>query len=137
MRRKSIAAVIALSILLFSSPAYVADIEWNVLQTLNLKVPPIDIAFSTSRNMILVLTGKGELQVFEPDGRQVANLEVGKEFDRLYHIQGSDVVLLSGQGNKTAKIIELSFIEQINTAGAPFQGTENAPVVIAVFSDFE
>ena len=137
MRTKSIVALLTLCIMLFSSPAYVADIEWNVLQTLNLKVPPADIAFSTSRNMILVLTENGELQVFEPDGQQVADLDVGKEFDRLYHIQGSDVVLLSGQGNKTAKIIELSFIEQINTAGSPYQGAEKAPVVIAVFSDFE
>ena len=134
---KSLFVVLTLSALLFSSTADAADIEWNVLQTLNLKESPVDIAFSTSRNKVLVLTKKGELQVFEPDGRAVAALEVGKEFDRLYHIQGSDVVVLSGKNNKTAKIIELSFIEQINTAGAPFKGTENAPVVIAVFSDFE
>ena len=134
---KSLFIVLTLFVLLFSSNADAADIEWNVLQTLDLKESPVDIAFSTSRNKILVLTKKGELQVFEPDGRSVATLEVGKEFDRLYHIQGSDVVLLSGTANKTAKIIELSFIEQINTAGAPFKGTENAPVVIAVFSDFE
>ena len=134
---KSILTVLIVSAFLILPAAEAADIEWNVLQTLNLKESPVDIAFSTSRNKILVLTRKGELQVFEPDGRSVASLEVGKEFDRLYHIQGSDVVLLSGKNNKTAKIIELSFIEQIKTAGAPFKGTENAPVVIAVFSDFE
>ena len=134
---KSILVVLMVSVFLVLPAAEAADIEWNVIQTLNLKESPVDIAFSTSRNKILVLTKKGELQVFEPDGRSVANLEVGKEFDQLYHIQGSDVVLLSGRNNKTAKIIELSFIEQINTAGAPFKGTENAPVVIAVFSDFE
>lgn len=137
MRMKSIITAITLSALVFFSQAIAADIEWNVLQTLNLNEPPVDIAFSTSRNKILVLTPKGELQVFEPDGQSVANLDVGKEFDRLYLIQGSDVVLLSGKNSKTAKIVELSFIEQINTAGAPFKGTENAPVVIAVFSDFE
>jgi hypothetical protein len=134
---KSLLIVLSLSALLFSSTTDAADIEWNVLQTLNLKESPVDIAFSTSRNKILILTKKGELQVFDPDGQTVATLEVGKEFDQLYHIQGSDVVLLSGKNNKTAKIIELSFIEQINTAGAPFKGIENAPVVIAVFSDFE
>jgi hypothetical protein len=134
---KSLFVVLTLSVLQFSTAANAADIEWNVIQTLNLKESPVDIAFSTSRNKILVLTKKGELQVFEPDGQAVATLEVGKEFDRLYHIQGSDVVLLSGKTNKTAKIIELSFIEQINTVGAPFKGTDNAPVVIAVFSDFE
>lgn len=137
MRTRSIAAVLILFTLLISSPATGADIEWNVIQTLNLTEPPVDIAFSTSRSKILVLTRKGELQVFEPDGQQVASLEVGKEFDRLYHIQGSDVVLLSGQESNTARIIELSFVEQIDTTGAPFKGAETAPVVVAVFSDFE
>jgi len=137
MRIKSLVAILTLSTLLLSSSTGFAEIEWNVLQTLNLKEPPVDIAFSTSRNKILVLTEKGNLQIFEPDGQQIANLDVGKGFNRLYHVQGSDVVLLSGQNNKTAKIVELSFIEQINTIGAPFLGADNAPVVIAVFSDFE
>lgn len=137
MRIKSLVAILTLSTLLLSSSTGFTEIEWNVLQTLNLKEPPVDIAFSTSRNKILVLTEKGNLQIFEPDGQQIANLDVGKGFNRLYHVQGSDVVLLSGQNNKTAKIVELSFIEQINTIGAPFLGAENAPVVIAVFSDFE
>jgi len=137
MRIKSLVAILTLSTLLLFSSTGFAEIEWNVLQTLNLKEPPVDIAFSTSRNKILVLTEKGNLQIFEPDGQQIANLDVGKGFNRLYHVQGSDVVLLSGQNNKTAKIVELSFIEQINTIGAPFLGAENAPVVIAVFSDFE
>ena len=137
MKIKSMIALMTLSALLLSSPSGFAEIEWNVLQTLNLKESPADIAFSTSRNKILVLTENGELQIFEPDGKQIANLDVGKGFDRLYHIQGSDVVLLSGQKNKIAKIVELSFIEQINTTGSPFLGAENAPVVIAVFSDFE
>lgn len=137
MRIKPTIAVLTFFTLLMSSTACIAEIEWNVLQTLNLKAPPIDIAFSTSRNKIIVLTVNGELQVFEPDGQQIANLNVGKEFDRLHHIQGSDVVLLSGQSSKTAKIIELSFVEQIDTAGAPFKGTDNAAVVVAVFSDFE
>ena len=137
MRIRSLVAILTLSTLLLSSSTGFAEIEWNVLQTLNLKEPPVDIAFSTSRNKILVLTEKGNLQIFEPDGQQIANLDVGKGFNRLYHVQGSDVVLLSGQNNKTAKIVELSFIEQINTIGAPFLGADNAPVVIAVFSDFE
>jgi hypothetical protein len=137
MRIKSVVTLLTLSVMLLSSPAGFAEIEWNVLQTLNLKERPVDITFSTSRNKILVLTENGALQIFEPDGQQIANLDVGMGFDRLFHIQGSDVVLLSGQNNKTAKIVELSFIEQIKTIGAPFLGAENAPVVIAVFSDFE
>ena len=137
MRIKSIVTLLTMSALLLSYSTGFAEIEWNVLQTLNLKEPPVDIAFSTSRNKILVLTENGALQIFEPDGQQIANLDVGKGFDRLFHVQGSDVVLLSGQNNKTAKIVELSFIEQINTIGAPFLGAEDAPVVIAVFSDFE
>jgi hypothetical protein len=64
-------------------------------------------------------------------------MDVGKGFDRLWHIQGSDVLLLSNREKKTVQIIELNFVEQIDISGSPFRGPENAPVVVAVFSDFE
>ena len=64
-------------------------------------------------------------------------MDVGQEYDRFWHIQGSDVLLLSSRKNKTVQILELNFVEQIDTSGSPFRGPENAPVVVAVFSDFE
>ena len=118
-------------------PVCFAALDWDVIQTFNLKDPPLDVAFSTSRNKVFILTGAGQIQVYEPNGTLDETMDVGKGFDRLWHIQGSDVVLLSSREKKTVQIIELNFVEQIDISGSPFRGPENAPVVVAVFSDFE
>ncbi|MDP4979559.1 MAG: hypothetical protein NWQ21_08885 [Desulfobacterales bacterium] len=118
-------------------PVCFAALDWNVIQTFNLKDPPLDVAFSTSRNKVFILTGAGQIQVYEPNGTLDETMDVGKGFDRLWHIQGSDVVLLSSREKKTVQIIELNFVEQIDISGSPFRGPDNAPVVVAVFSDFE
>jgi hypothetical protein len=118
-------------------PVCFAALDWNVIQTFNLKDPPLDVAFSTSRNKVFILTGAGQIQVYEPNGTLDETMDVGKGFDRLWHIQGSDVVLLSSREKKTVQIIELNFVGQIDISGSPFRGPENAPVVVAVFSDFE
>lgn len=123
--------------LFFMLPVCFAALDWNVLQTFNLKDPPLDVAFSTSRNKVFILTGEGQIQVYEPNGTLDETMDVGKEFDRISHIQGSDVLVLSSREKKTVQIIELNFVERIDTSGSPFRGPENAPVVVAVFSDFE
>ncbi|MGA8019075.1 MAG: hypothetical protein WCA42_09435 [Desulfobacterales bacterium] len=137
MKMKVTVFVSTLAALFCLLPVCFAALDWNVIQTFNLKDPPLDVAFSTSRNKVFILTGEGQIQVYEPNGTLDETMDVGKGFDRLWHIQGSDVVLLSSREKKTVQIIELNFVEQIDISGSPFRGPENAPVVVAVFSDFE
>ena len=118
-------------------PICFAALDWNVIQTFNLKDPPLDVAFSTSRNKVFILTDEGQIQVYEPNGTLDETMDVGKGFDRLWHIQGSDVLVLSSREKKTVQIIELNFVEQIDTSGSPFRGPANAPVGVGGFSDFE
>jgi hypothetical protein len=126
-----------LAALFFMLPVCLAALDWNVIQTFNLKDPPLDVAFSTSRNKVFVLTDKGQIQVYEPNGTLDETMDVGQEFDRIWHIQGSDVLVLSSREKKSVQIVELNFVEQIDSSGSPFRGPENAPVVVAVFSEFE
>jgi hypothetical protein len=137
MKMKATVFFSTLAALFCLLPVCFAALDWNVIQTFNLKDPPLDVAFSTSRNKVFILTGAGQIQVYEPNGTLDETMDVGKGFDRLWHIQGSDVVLLSSREKKTVQIIELNFVEQIDISGSPFRGPENAPVVVAVFSDFE
>ena len=43
----------------------------------------------------------------------------------------------SSQTFATVQIAQLEFIQSINIAGSPFKGSEDAPVVIVVFDDFQ
>ena len=114
-----------------------ADVDWNVLKTFNLEEPPLDIAFSGNRNHIYVLNNKGQILIFNPSGSLLDKIEVGPDIDRMQLIQGSDVLFLTSRKNKTIQIVQLDFVQKINNAGSPYLGPDNAPVVIAVFSEFQ
>jgi hypothetical protein len=114
-----------------------AQVELNVLKTYDLEDPPIDIAFSTSRNEIYVLNDKGQLLIYTTDGRLTEKIDVGKGYDRLQLIGNSNVLFLSSRKDKTIRVIQLEFVQDIDTSGSPFKGPEDAPVVIAVFSEFQ
>jgi protein-disulfide isomerase len=118
------------------SPVH-AEVEYNVLKTYNLEDPPVDMAFSANRNEIYVLNPKGDLLIYDTNGRLTEKINVGKRFDRLNLVQGSDILFLSSRKDKTIQIIQLDFIQKIHTSGSPFKGSENAPVIIAVFSEFQ
>ena len=132
------AAAVAAIVLVSVFPcAALAEVDLDILKTLKLKDMPLDAAFASNHNYIYVLTDKGQILVFDPSGRQLDQMEVGKQFDQMRVVPGSDVIFLTSRKNKLVQIIQLGFVQQINTSDSPFMGAENAPVVIAVFSEFE
>jgi hypothetical protein len=114
-----------------------AEVEYNVLKTYKLEDQPVDMAFSANRNEIYVLNPKGELLIYAVDVRLTEKINMGKVYDRLQLIQGSDVLFLSSRKDKSIQVIQLEFVQKIDTSGSPYKGSENAPVVIAVFSEFQ
>ncbi len=132
------AAVIAVFLLIpVLQSAGLAEVDLDILKTLKINATPLDVAFANNHNYIYVLTDKGQILVFDPAGRQLDQMEVGTEFDQMRVVPGSDVLFLTSRKNKLVQIVQLGFVQQVNTAGSPFMGSENAPVVIAVFSEFE
>ena len=118
------------------SPVH-AEVEYNVLKTFKLEDQPVDMAFSANRNEIYVLNPKGELLIYDANSRLTEKINVGEDYDRLQLIQGSNVLCLSSRKDKKIQIIRLEFIQKIDTLGSPYKGPEDAPVVIAVFSEFQ
>ena len=62
---------------------------------------------------------------------------VGKEFDRIASLPRANGLTLSSSANKTIQIIMLENILTIDVSGLPFKGPREAPVVIAVFDDYQ
>lgn len=131
-------ALVLISLICFGilSPVH-AEVEYNVLKTYKLEDQPVDMAFSPNRNEIYVLNQKGELLIYSIDGHLTEKINVGKIYDRLKLVQGSDILFFSSREDKTIQIIQLDFVQKIHTLGSPFKGPENAPVIIAVFSEFQ
>jgi len=61
-------------------------------------------------------------------GSQVDSIEVGP---------WEDVILLVSKKDKEVQILLLDFIKDIDLSNSPFKGPADAPVKIAVFSDFQ
>lgn len=113
------------------------DVEWNVYQTMQLDATPLDVVLSPDGRRIFILTDQGEVLIYSSTNKMEAKIDVGKHVDQIKSGPRGETLILKSSRNKTVELVTLDFIQKINTVGAPFKGPENAPVVIAVFDDFQ
>ena len=141
MKIKTVISNVSLSIVIilsaFTGGFSAGDVEWNILKTLELDATPIDVAITPDGRRIYVLTDQGEILVYSSTQTVEGRIEVGKHVDQLkLGPRGETLILTSGR-DKTIQVATVDFIQNIDTTGAPFKGPEDAPVVIAVFDDFQ
>lgn len=128
-------AVIALS--LFGWTAASAEVEWSIRQTIDLDRSPIDVAVSPDWQKMFVLTEGGEILIYSSGAATAEKITVNGHVDRINVGPQGNVLILSSSKDNQVRVLALDYIQQIDVSGAPFKGSEDAPVVIAVFSDFE
>ena len=114
-----------------------ADVEWNIQKTLKTDTPPVDVTVSRNGKWIFVLTAPGNILVYTPDGKLQDKIGVGKHIDQIEVGPQEDMLLLKSRSNQTIEILAIDFVQNINISNSPFKGPADAPVVIAVFSDFQ
>ncbi len=134
-----VAAVIALVVAWTLAPpvADAAELEWRTKKQLALEQAPLDVAVTPDGKMIFILT-PGEILVYSPSEDEVTNhIPVGESFDSLTYSSKDNYLILGGSSDKAFEIIRIDAVHDIATSGRPFQGPEDAPVTIAVFSDFQ
>ena len=112
-------------------------VEWNIRKTLKLETPPLDVAVSSNGKWIFVLNKEGKLLIYSEDGTLKDTIMVKKETDSIAVGPREDVLFLSSRQGTVIQEIVLDFVYDIDTADAPFKGPKNAPVIIAVFNDFQ
>jgi hypothetical protein len=71
------------------------------------------------------------------ENRITNRIPVNKSFDRLTYSPKDNSLILSSSLDRTLEIIQLETIHDIDVAGLPFLGDEDAPVTIAVFNDYQ
>ena len=58
-------------------------------------------------------------------------------FDRISHSSLADLLILTDREGKRLEVVQFEVSKEIDVSGLPFKGPENAPVVVAVFSDYQ
>ena len=135
---KSIALPTIALILVTTMNGFAAGpVEWSILKTLQLEQTPIDVVVAPDGRRMFVLTEQGEIVIYSSRTQVEGKIDVGSHVDHIKLGPGGNTLILSSRANKTVEIINFDFIQKINVSGAPWKGPEDAPVVIAVFDDFQ
>ncbi len=114
-----------------------AAVEVNIEKTLQTDSAPIDVIVSADGRTTFVLTDNGYVLVYDDRGELMESIEIGAHIDSIGLDPGGERLYATSRQNKTVEIIQLSFIKKINTEGSKFKGQADAPVTIAVFSEFQ
>lgn len=133
------AAIVFLSLLiaLVASSSSNAEVEMTIARTLTLEETPVDSALSAGGKYIFVLTDKGKVLVYNPDGKLNDTIPVDKSVDSIKAGPREEILLLVSSKNKTVQLAVLEFVQDINVTGSPSKGAADAPVTIALFTDFQ
>jgi len=137
VKRKYVVCLLAILIVPVLFAQGFAFVEWNIYKTLKLDTQPLDVAVSNNGNSIFILTKSGKILIYSSDGKLKDKIDVGNHVDQIKSGPGEEWLFLSSRKNKTIEILHVDFIQHIDISGSPFQGVENAPIAIAVFSDFQ
>ena len=111
--------------------------EINLQRTLTTDGVPIDVVVTQDGNLTFVLTDNGKILIYDRIGNLTDTVDIGTHIDQIDIGPQGERLFAASRQNKSVEIITLDFIRQINTLGSPLKGPLEAPVVIAVFSDFQ
>ena len=141
MKREKIKLIFLLTMAIvmgaFTTSFASENVEMNVYKTLQLEETPIDVAVSPDGRRIYVLTDRGQVVVYSSAAKIEGKIDVGQQVDQIKLGPRGESLILKSSKNKTVQIVTVEFVQKINTSGSPFKGPEDAPVVIAVFDDFQ
>lgn len=120
----------------FSSLAW-AEVEQEAVKTLKLEAKPIDVAVSADGKYTFVLAAGGRVLIYDTGGQLKDTIKVSDSVVSIDALPGGNYLLLADNKADTLEILRISFVVDIDISKLPFKGPENAPVVIAVFSDYQ
>ena len=110
---------------------------WEVIRKFNVIEMPLDIAHSLDGKYAFVLTGQSTIKVFNQAGDLQGSIPVDKGVNAITIAPQGEFLHLTDSRSNTYYTVALDFVLDINTANAPTKGSIDAPVTIAVFSDFQ
>ena len=137
MKLKLKISVFACLIGLVSFTHSLAEVEWSVQKTVKIDDTPVDVSVSAKGRWTFVLTSQGDILIYSAEGNLKDKITVGSHIDSIKAGPRDDILFLTSRKNKTLQVVALDFIQDIDVSGSPFKGPADAPVVIAVFSDFQ
>lgn len=129
---------ILLIALIFSFSAMAqAEVEKGESRTLKLEAKPIDVAVSADGKYTFILAEGGQVFIMDSSGTIKDSLKVSESVKSIGTSPDGQFLLLADSKANTLELVRISFVVDIDISGLPFKGPADAPVVVAVFSDYQ
>ena len=137
----SVATAIVLSVnnCFASAPTAVeaGKVEWQEVSKIQLPYNPIDISHTLDGKLSFVLTDNGKVLVYDVKGTLLGSIPVDEGVSAIDTDPQGNYIYLVDSSQKISSTIAVDFVVDVSIKNAPFKGDVNAPVTIAVFSDFQ
>jgi len=130
-------SLLVLPLLLPAGAGAKVEVETTPIASLRLSSAPLDTAISGDGQSIFVLTEDSRVKIYDPKGRLKGSVKLSGKADRLAVSPDGTTLFLTDSARHMVRMTRLSFVHNISTKGSPFKGPADAPVVIAVFSDYQ
>jgi hypothetical protein len=114
-----------------------AEVEKGASKILKLDAKPIDMAVSADGKYTFILAAGGKILIIDSSGELKDTLQVSDSVVSIGTSPGGDFLMLADSKADTLELLKISFVVDIDVSGLPFKGPADAPVVIAVFSDYQ
>jgi thiol-disulfide isomerase/thioredoxin len=114
-----------------------SSLEWEIVQQWQLPASPIDIVHSLDGKYVFVLTNSQQVLIFTPDGKLEGTLPVDEGVTAIDIAPRAELLYLIDSKKNSFSTLTINFVKEINTAGSPSRGPQDAPVTVVLFTDFE
>ncbi len=114
-----------------------ANLEWKVQQQWQLPESPVDIVHSLDGKYVFILTENHKVLIYTAQGKLEGTIPVDEGVNAIDIAPRAELLFLIDSNKKSFSTLSIDFVRDINTAGSPTRGPADAPVTIALFTDFE
>ena len=114
-----------------------AELEWTFRKQVPLTSAPLDNAVSADGKSLYILSA-GEILVYSlAQNKTINTIPIESEYDRISVSPKGNSLIVTSSTAKSLKVIDLEYIYNIDISDLPLKGPADAPITIAVFSDYQ
>jgi len=114
-----------------------AAVESSLVKTLHIGKRVLDMTATVDGKLLFVLT-RGEVLVYNARNQKLSGrISVDPDINRITISPRGNQLFASNGKTKTLSVVNVNLVYDIDAKGVPFKGPADAPVVIAVFDDYQ
>jgi protein-disulfide isomerase len=112
-------------------------VEWKVQQNWPTPGKSLAMVNSLDGKYVFILNDKQQVQIYNSQGQLQGSIPMEEGVSAIDIAPQGETLYLINNATQTYTAVAISFVIDVDTAGSPFKGPADAPVTIALFTDFE